>query len=276
MAFMVELGIVDIREITRIIRKFHNYDFSDFALTSFKYNLERVMAQNGITNSEGLIRKLSDDPTFFDLFLFGLFVPSTEMFRDPSLWRWLREDYFPSLPPRHFDNFKVWIPINNSGAELYTLCILLKELDILDKVRIFATVFSDHSLNYIKEGKYPLKKLEISIENYKRFHGTSTFDQYYTLKDNIAVRDNSLINSVEFIKDDITFSKAPQNVKLLLFRNSGIYYNPSMQISMLKKMNQQMSAAGNIIIGIKESIKNPDNLGFEIMNENESVYKRKI
>lgn len=273
---MVELGIVDIREIIRIIRKVHDYDFSDFALTSFKYNLEKVMAQNGLPSSESLIRKLSDDKSFFDIFLNDLFVPSTEMFRDPSLWRWLREDFFPNLSARHLDNYKIWIPNNNTGAELFTLCILLKELNLLEKVKIIASVYSEESEKNIKSGKYPLKKLELSIENYKRFHGTSTFDNYYSIENNIAVRDNSLISSVEFIKDDITFSKAPQNVKLLLFRNVMIYYNPTLQTRMLEKMNRQMSAAGNMIIGIKESIKNADSLGFEIMNENESIYKRKV
>lgn len=273
---MVELGIVDIREIIRIIGKVYNYDFSSSALTSFKYSLEKVMAQNAISNPEMLIRKLTDDKEFFDIFLHDLVVPSTEMFRDPSLWRWLREEYFPNLPPRYFDNFKIWLPKNNSGDELYTLCILLKELNILEKVKIFATVFSNKSVEFIKDGKYPLKKLEISIENYKRFHGTDSFDNYYTLKDNAAIRDNSLISSVEFIKDDITFSKAPQNVKLLMFRNSLIYCNPSQQTRLLGKMKQCLSVAGNMILGIKENIVHANNTDFELINENESVYKRKI
>lgn len=272
----MELGIVDIREIIRILEKVHNYDFSNFALTSFKYSLEKVMAQHTITSTEGLIRKLGDDKSFLDQFLHDIFIPSTEMFRDPSLWRWLREEFFPKLPSRHFDNFKIWVPFNNSGAELYTLCILLEELNLLEKVKIYATVYSDYSVELIKEGKYPLKKLEVSIENYKRFQGTNTFDKYYKLENNVAVRNNSLISSVEFIKDDITFSKAPQNVKLILFRNTMIYYNPSMQAKALEKMRQSLSAAGNLIIGIKESMKSPANEGFEIINENESIYKRKI
>ncbi len=63
---MAELGIVDIREIIRIIKKVHDYDFSNYALTSFKYNLERVIALNGLTNAENLFRKLSEDNEFFD------------------------------------------------------------------------------------------------------------------------------------------------------------------------------------------------------------------
>jgi chemotaxis protein methyltransferase CheR len=274
---MVELGIVDIREIVRIIKNVHNYDFSNFALTSFKYSLEKVIAQNGLLSAENLFRKLGEDPSFFDKFLNDIFVPSTEIFRDPSLWRWLREDYFPNIASRHFDNFKIWIPQCVSGEELFSLCILLQEMGIKDKVKILATVFSDESLEYIKSGKYPLKKLEVSIENYRRFQGESNLESYYKIINNEAIRDTSLISDVEFIKDDITFSKAPQNIKLILFRNVMIYYNPTMQNQVLGLMSNCLSAAGHIIFGVKESIKSSNaSTTLEAVNENENVYKRRI
>jgi chemotaxis protein methyltransferase CheR len=275
---MVELGIVDIRELIRVIQKVHKYDFSNFALTSFKYSLEKVIAKNGLLTAENLFRKISEDPAFFDTFLHDFFVPSTEMFRDPSLWRWLREEYFPNLPERHYDNFKIWIPQCVSGAELYTLCILLKELKLLEKVKIFASVYSKKNIEFIQSGKYPVKKLEVSIENYKRFKGSAQLDDYYSMVDNEVCRDASLIKSVEFIEDDIYFSKAPQNVKLILFRNVMIYYNPTFQKKVLEKMNKTLSASGNLIIGTMEDISSSNATGaaFEIVNKNESVYKRKL
>jgi chemotaxis protein methyltransferase CheR len=275
---MAELGIVDIREIIRVIKKVHNFDFSSYALTSFKYGLERVIIKNGLLNAESLYRKLSDDESFFEEFLQDIFTPSTEMFRDPSLWRWLREEHFQEIKERHLDNFKIWIPQCISGAELYTLCILLKEIDLLDKVKIIATVYTDISLENIKSGKYQMKKLEVSIENYKRFQGQESFDEYHSIYRNEAVLDTSLIQDVHFIKDDIVFSKAPKNVKLILFRNVMIYYNPSLQSQILHIMYDSLSATGNLIIGLKESIRpaNVSTPAFDVVNINEGVYKRKI
>lgn len=275
---MVELGIVDIREIIRIIQKKYKYDFSNFALTSFKYSLEKVIAKNGLLTTENLFRRLTEEPKFFDIFLHDFFVPSTEMFRDPSLWRWLREDYFPKLSERHFENFKIWIPHCSSGAELYTLCVLLKEMNLLEKVKIYASVYSEKSIEYILSGKYPVKKLEVSIENYRRFHGDNEFDSYYNMIQNEVVRDVSLINSTEFINDDIYFSKAPKNIKLVLFRNVMIYYNPTFQNRILEELNKALSASGSLIIGVNEEIRPTNAIGasFELVNSNESVYKRKL
>ncbi len=274
---MVELGIVDIREIIRVIKKVHDVDFSNFALTSFKYSLEKVITKYGLVSTESLYRKISEEPDFFDLFMADIFVPSTEMFRDPSVWRWLREEYFQNVPDRFYDNFKIWVPNCVSGAEIFSLCILLKELNLLSKVKIIASYNSQKNLEYIKSGLYPVKKLEVSIENYTRFKGPNSFSDYYSMVDNKVIRDASLISSVEFIKDDIYFSKAPKNVKLILFRNAMIYYTPSFQTSALQKINNTLSASGTLIIGTKEVIRSGNSgAGFELISANESIYKRKL
>jgi chemotaxis protein methyltransferase CheR len=226
---MVELGIVDIREIIRLVKGNYDIDFSNFALTSLKYRLEHIIAKNNLTSPESLYRKLLDQRNFFDTFLSQLFVPSTEMFRDPSLWRWLREEYFANLDDRSMMNYKIWLPYCVSGGELYSLTILLKELNLLGKVKIYATVFSDVSYEYIRSGEYPLKKIDVSIENYIRFHGEKEFEAYYKLEKYNARRNASLIKDVEFIKDDINFNKSPKNIKLILMRNVMIYFNPTYQ-----------------------------------------------
>ncbi len=275
---MVELGIVDIREIIRLIKSIYGFDFSNYSLTSFKYRLENVIAKNNLSNPESLFRKLSDQPEFFDKFLHQISVPSSEMFRDPSVWRWLREIFFPSLDDKHLLNYKIWIPYCVSGGELYTLTILLKELNLLDKVKIFATSFSEESIELIKSGEYPYKKIEISGENYRRFQGEHELSNYYKEEKYRVRRDTSLIKDVEFIKDDINFKNAPKNIKLILLRNVMIYFNPSFQEKLIGDFHGYLSGFGNILIGLKEKIgisQNAPNL-FDAVEPNEGVYKKRI
>jgi len=275
---MVELGIVDIREIIRLIKSNFNFDFSNFALTSLKYRLEHIIAKNNLSTPESLYRKLLDEKGFFDTFVYQLLVSSTEMFRDPSVWRWIREDYFTQLDDKAFLNFKVWIPFCVSGGELFSLSILLKELNIASRVKVYATVYSDASLAKIKSGEYSMKKIEVSVENYKRFKGARDFKDYYKMESYMPRRDVSLIKNVEFIKDDLNISNPPKNVKLILMRNSMIYFNPSYQETVLRKIHQALSASGTLIIGLKECISNKQNTQklFEEEEINERVYKRRI
>lgn len=275
---MVELGIVDIREIIRLIKSLYGFDFSNYSLTSFKYRLENVIAKNNLTSPESLFRKLSDQPEFFDKFLHQISVPSSEMFRDPSVWRYLREVFFPSLDEKHLLNFKIWIPYCVSGGELYTLAIMLHEIKLLERVKIFATSFNEESIELIKTGEYPYKKIEISGENYRRFQGESDFTEYYKEEKYRVRRDSSLIKNVEFIKDDINFNSAPKNIKLILLRNVMIYFNPSFQENLLNKLHEHLSGYGNLIIGLKENIKINQNVAhlFEAVEPNEGVYKKRL
>ncbi len=274
---MTELGIVDIREIFKAISETYQYDFSQYAMTSFKQRLERLMIRNNISNADNLIYKLKNDLEFFDLFLFEISVSSTEMFRDPSLWRWLREDFFPDIIEKNIGKYKIWLPNCASGGELFSLVILLHEIDLLDKVEIIATTISDKSIEYIKEGRYDLKKLEVSIENYKRFHGSSEFTDYYKLDRYYAFRDTTLYSNVEFRKQNINFDNSPQNVKLILFRNNLIYCNPALQEIILQHMYNCLSASGYMILGTKEKIRSISvGKDFETVNESECVFRKKI
>ena len=274
---MTELGVVDIREIYKVIREVYDYDFSQYAMTSFKQRLERLIIRNNISNAENLINKLKNNPEFFDLFLFEISVPSTEMFRDPSLWRWLREEFFSAAIEKSIGKYKIWLPNCVSGGELYSLTILLNEMGLLDKVEIFATTISNKSIEYIKEGKYDLKKIEASSENYSRFQGNIDFQDYYKLDRYYAFRDTAFIRDIEFKKQNINFDDSPQNVKLILFRNNLIYYNPSLQEKILQHMHSCLSAGGHLILGIREKIRSLAIIGdFDIINETEGVYKKRL
>ena len=276
-AEMNELGIITLREIIKTIRELNDYDFSNYAMTSFKYRLEKLIMKYNISNPENLIKKLQDEPEFFDLFLYEMSTPSTEMFRDPSLWRWLRENFLEEAISKNIGTFKIWLPLCVSGGELYSLAILLEEMKLLDQVDIFVTCQSETAIDLIKKGQYDLKKLEVSQENYRRFNGIEQLSDYYTINRYSASLKVDLIEKVSFTKTNIMLDVSPQNVKLILFRNYMIYYNSNLQEKVLKQLHHSLSANGHLIIGIRERI-NPNGTlrGFDLINETESVYKKKV
>ncbi len=274
---MTELGIVDIREIIRTINAVYNYDFSNYALTSLKQRFERLMGLYALSSAENLIRKINQEPAFLDTLLYEIAVPSTEMFRDPSLWRWLREECFPTVQEKSIGNFKIWLPACVSGGELFSLAILLSEMGLTDKVQIIATYTSDKIAEVLKSGRYDLKKLEVSQENYKRFNGSKDLSSYYKTDKNSIIRDLSLIANVEFRKISIGFDSAPQNIKLILFRNSLIYYNPAQQDRILQLLHASLSVSGHLVLGIRERISGiTSSREFELINDAESVYRKRM
>lgn len=271
----VEIGIVDTRNIIRTIQEVYGYDFSYYALTSLKRRLEKIIEDRNLDGADNLNARLREDKGFFEDFLKDISVETTEMFRDPSLWRTLRDETIPGLMKDNL-RFRIWIPVCVSGDELYSLAILLKEMNCLHKAEIIASSFCEKCIENIKLGIFSAKKYEISAENYRRFQGASEFEQYVTLSGKTATRVNSLLENTTFIKQNIVFDNSPRDVKLILFRNKMIYYNPTWQDKVLQIMHKSLSPKGHLIIGAKERITGNAIKDYVVINESENIFKKKF
>ena len=274
---MIEIGIVETRNIINLITEKYNYDFSDFALTTFKRRIERFIELNNLKHPDILINRLQDNKEFADSFFDLLSVPSSEMFRDPSLWRVLREEIILSIYRETGTGFKIWLPCSVSGDELFSLTILLSEMGMLDKVQILVSCISDKSIETIKSGIFQEHKLEISTDNYIRSNGKLDLSNYYSISNGQITRDKSLIKNVIFSKQNTFLEPAPTGVKLVLFRNKLIYFNQTLETKVLKTIYNSISVGGFLVIGTKESLHYLyGNNEFSLINNLESIYKRRF
>lgn len=272
---MYEIGIVETRNVIKTIKEVFGYDFTDFAITTFRRRLDAVIENNKLRDADSLIQKLQNEKPFFDQFLFDISVDTTEMFRDPSLWRYLKDTVLPELV-KGPTKAKIWVAGWDSGEELYSLAIVLKEMNLLDQVQIFATAFSDAKQTRTKDGILDPKQIEVNEANYERYNGNFTFSDYYSTKNNTPIIDPSLIENVTFIKQNTIFDNSPSGVRLILFRNQMIYYNQGMCDRMIKVMANSLVPGGYLVIGIRESL---ESIGlatpFTLFDDQEKVYKKK-
>lgn len=271
-----EIGIVDTRTVIKTLLDDFGYDFRDYALTSFKRRLEDVITNNGLKDAEGLIAKLNSNKNFLNEFLLEVIPNTTEMFRDPSFWRTLHDNVIPEMMRSTTNKPKIWLASFDSGEELYSLAILLKEMNLLDKVQIYANYLSDKGLDNIKSGRMDLKQIETNEANYQRLNGNNRYSAYYRTDSVSATLDTSLISDVNFIKQKNVIDNEPGAIKLVLFRNQMIYQNQNLQDKTLLTIANSLVAGGFLAIGIKETLENTNTSNkFTVFNENEKLYKRK-
>jgi chemotaxis protein methyltransferase CheR len=272
-----EIGIVETRNVIKALLDTYGYDFRDFALTSFKRRLEDIIAKNGLKDADGLVFRLQNNKDFFELFLKDILPETTEMFRDPSMWRALREDIIPDIV-KSTSKLKVWVAAFDSGEELYSLCILLQEMNLLEKFQIFASTISDDVTKKIQSGKLDIKQLEVNEANYERFVGKTGYSKYYnhTSYNGSLNIDTSIISSVTFTRQDTLLSSPPSGMKLVLFRNQLIYFNPILQDKTLSSVHNSLVPNGYLVLGTKETLENTNSGNkFTLVNESEQIYKKK-
>lgn len=270
----IEIGIVDTRNIVKTIKDNYGYDLTNYALTSLKRRLERVLLLHNIKNPDTLIVKLKESSDYYTRFLKDFLVETTEMFRDPSLWRWLRDNYFKEMFNLN-SSFKIWLPDCVGGDELFSLCILLKEENMLDKFDIIASSINNYQIEKVKSGECPIKKIETGAENYKRFNGFGDFSIYYKTDDNFAYRDKKLIENVEFKMINIAEEVLPKHLDIIIYRNHFIYYNQTLQDDITVKLMNSLKSGGLFIIGNKEILGRQFLNDFVLINHSESVYKKR-
>ncbi|MDH5365512.1 MAG: protein-glutamate O-methyltransferase CheR [Cyclobacteriaceae bacterium] len=271
---MAEIEIADIKKIAEVVKNKYNYDFTNYAMSSFKRRIQRILDLYKINNVNALLKRISEDSAFFEEFLVEITVNVTEMFRDPSFWRVLRDDIIPSIMLNH-DKIRIWHAGCSSGEEVFSMAILLKEMGVLENTQIIATDLDKEILKKAKSGKYSLKNMELNKKNYVRFQGNSSIEEYYTEQKGIAVMNPSLVENVSFREHDLVQGEVFNKFDLVLCRNVMIYFNQTLQNNVLKKFHESLFKFGYLIIGSKESLIWCDIANkFIVVNNEEKVYKK--
>src|SRR5688572_19336131 len=199
---MLDIDINDLKRISELIFQKYHYDFRNYAMSSFKRRVLRIMELKKLT-VDALLKKFADQPAFINEFLDELTVNVTEMFRDPSFWRVMREEIIPAILLNH-KQFKIWHAGCSSGEEVLTMSIMLKEMGILHDVTMIATDLDVNILERAKQGIYPLKNMELNEKNYIRFQGTGvSLKDYYREENGLAVFNKELLMNVSFRKHDL-------------------------------------------------------------------------
>lgn len=271
---MQDIDIADLKRISELIYQKYNYDFRNYAMSSFKRRVLRIMELKKLT-VDGLVKKLTDTPAFINEFLDELTVNVTEMFRDPSFWRVMREEIIPAILLNH-KQFKIWHAGCSSGEEVLTMSIMLKEMGILHDVTMIATDLDVNILERAKSGVYALKNMELNEKNYIRFQGTAnSLKEYYKEENGYAVFNKELLANVSFRKHDLVLGEIFNKFDLVLCRNVMIYFNQTLQNDVLKKFHESLFKYGYLAIGSKESLIWCDYANrFIVVNNEEKIYKK--
>lgn len=270
---MLDIDIADLKRISELIYQKYNYDFRNYAMSSFKRRVLRIMELKKLT-VDSLLKRLTDTPTFVNEFLDELTVNVTEMFRDPSFWRVMREEILPSIMLNH-KQFKIWHAGCSSGEEVMSMCIMLKEMGVLQDVTLIATDLDLNILEKAKAGVYPIKNMELNEKNYIRFQGTGNFKDYYREENGNAVFNKDLLMNVSFRRHDLVLGDIFNKFDLILCRNVMIYFNQTLQNEVLKKFHESLFKYGYLAIGSKESLIWCDYANrFIVVNNEEKIYKK--
>jgi chemotaxis protein methyltransferase CheR len=275
---MIEMDNVinadEYRQLLESIRFIYGYDFTEYAESAVKRRIVHFMGNKKIVTVDTLGKLLLKDESFFEEFVQELSVTVTEMFRDPSFYKSIREKLAKRLAT--YPVIKIWIAGCATGEEVYSMGILLKEEGLLDRSIIYATDINQKSLQVAMQGIYSLGEMKAYTHNYITSGGTNEFSEYYTANYSSVVFKKFLKQNVVFSPHNLAMDKSFNEFQFIICRNVLMYFNQQLQNKVVDLFYESLCHFGFLGLGDKESLLFSEKREyFEETDKKEKIYMKK-
>lgn len=230
----------------------YGYDFTGYSKASLKRRISRLYSLDKALSFAEFRYKILDDQSYFKRFVEQITVNVTEMFRDPSFFRTLREEVLPKLGTYPF--IRIWLAGCSTGEEAYSISIILKELGLLHKSLIYATDLNPAVLEKAGQSMFAMSQMKQYSENYILSGGKNDFSSYYTASYSLAKFNDELKQKIIFSTHNLVSDHSFNEFQLILCRNVLIYFDRDLQHNVLDLFDNSLEDLGYLALGTKETI----------------------
>jgi chemotaxis protein methyltransferase CheR len=244
----VELGLL----LDAIYLTYH-YDFRSYSEASVKRRVMTALIHFRCETISRLQERILREPQLFAELLRFLTVQVSEMFRDPTYYRALRETVVPYL--KTYASLKVWVAGCSTGEEAYSLAIMLFEEGLIDRTLIYATDINPESLRMAEAGVYKTERFTKFTESYRLAGGRASLGDYYSAAYGGAVLDRSLKKAIVFSDHSLATDSVFAEMHLVSCRNVLIYFEKGLQERALGLLSDSLCHKGFLGLGLKETLR---------------------
>ncbi len=278
----MELTDTQVLHFQQVIKESSEYDFSNYSINSLKRRLQKIQEDSG-SSFDSLVDQLKNDAFLLEEIIKKITVHTTELFRDTLVWQQLLNRILLSVANKEAIN--IWHAGCSTGQEVYSMMIVLDQLNMLDKANIYASDLNPDVLEKARSGNYSLRFHNEYIANFNKVfnvkpedkysNGFSPMEKYFTTdasKDEIKMqeflREKPVYKRSDLVKDENIFNVT---FDIIMCRNVIIYFNYELQNKVLQLFHRNLKDEGCLILGKHESIIGPCSR----LYENEEHFYRK-
>lgn len=270
----IELEQIELDLFVQALHRRHGLDFSQYAPASLIRRVRQLVSDHRCSSISALTTRLLHDPAFVRPVIEGLSVPVSEMFRDPPVFRALRDQVFPLLAS--YPRLTIWLAGCAQGQEAYSLAILLEEAALYDRCQIFATDFNHEALRRAYEGIYPAREAQLWSRQYLEAGGNASLADYYSARYNFIKLDQRLRRNITFTGHNLVGDTVFCETHLILCRNVLIYFSEALRNQTLELFHASLVRGGYLCLGLSESVDYSPRAGdYQVLDRALRLYRQK-
>ena len=244
---------IEIQLLLEAIYSRYGYDFRKYSFSSIRRRILSHLPYTQAKTISELQHQVLHHPNAMSELLLHISVQVTQMFRDPLFFRLLREEILPGMADRH--HLKIWSAGCSTGEEAYSLAIILRELGLEDRSRIYATDINQEGLNKAEKGILPLENMKEYSANYFESGGIASLSDYLTTGFHASIMDPSLNKRILFSDHNLVTDHSFGEMDLIICRNVLIYFSQELQDRVLDVFIDSMAPGGTLCLGPRETIR---------------------
>ncbi len=259
---------MDIRNFQETVRTHSAYDFTQYSHTSLKRRLTRILLEYETTMDQ-LTEKMRSDPAFLESVIKKVTVHTTELFRDPDIWKKIRQELLPIYAEQNV--IRIWHPGCSTGQEVYSMMMVLDHLGLLHKSEIYGSDLSRDVLDQAESGTYRYRFNQSYLENFDKVMLNGTEEEirvqrkfwrkyfqideaYDRIRMREFLREKPVYKKLDLVKDPNLFLV---KFDLIVCRNVIIYFNGDLQNRVFELFFNNLNDRGTLLLGVHESIMGP-------------------
>jgi len=246
-------GDVELGQLLDAIYHVYHHDFRAYSESSLRRRITAALTYFKVESIARLQDRVLGEPQTFAELLRFLTVQVTDMFRDPTYFRAIREHVVPYL--RTYAALKLWVAGCATGEEAYSLAIVLAEEDLLDRALIYATDIHPDSLRIAQAGVYGSERFARFSDNYRLAGGRASLADYYASAYGGALLDRRLRKAIVFSDHSLATDSVFAETQLVSCRNVLIYFERELQDRAIGVLRDSLCRKGFLGLGLKETLR---------------------
>jgi len=256
--------------VYRMLEKEFGIDFTHYKPSTVTRRIERRLQLSRVDHIDTYVERLRENREELDVLYRDLLIGVTRFFRDEEAFQLMEQKLLPELwqsLPRDVP-LRVWVAGSATGEEVYSLAILLYELNQKlgeRAVKIFATDVHHGSLEVATRGLYDEQAVAgVSPERLQRYFLRR--GQSYQVAPEIR---QMVVFAAHNVIKDAPFTR----VHLVSCRNMLIYLQPAVQQKVLSLFRFSLSPGGLLFLGPSESLGTVSQ-DFETVDKHWRIYRK--
>jgi chemotaxis methyl-accepting protein methylase len=238
-------------ELQRLLDKIYqerDFDLRGYKETVLTRRLGRRLHARGVDTYARYSHVLDQDPIEYDRLFNDLTIKVSSFLRDDAAFQMLEKTVLPTLVNQRTRNIRIWSAGCATGEEPYSIAMLLLEIvgqgiGLPDGI-ILATDVDTNALERAREGWYSEKSID-SIR-------PAWLDKYF-VAERSGFRIQPIVRRLVFFEKHNLVSDPPcHDFDLVLCRNVLIYFDPTLQMKVLKNFHEVLKEGGFLLLGKAE------------------------